>query len=141
MSLVGRLVELRRFKIVRQVLCATYNLEIAESVVIGADFQLPHSSMGTVIGGNTTIGDRVQVFQQVTVGRADPWQPAGDDFVGIVIEDDVVLCAGAKVVCRDSICVGEGSVLGANAVLTRSTGKWEIWAGSPAKKVGVRPRP
>lgn len=140
MSLVGRLVQLRRFKLVRQVLCATYNLEIPASVVIGDDFQLPHSAMGTVIGGSTTIGDRVQVFQQVTIGRADPWQPAGQGFVGAVIEDDVILCPGAKISYHNSIRVAAGTVVGANAVLTRSTGEWEIWAGAPAKKVGVRAR-
>jgi serine O-acetyltransferase len=39
------------------------------------------------------------------------------------------------------VTVGRGTVVGANAVLARSTGEWEIWAGSPAKCVGTRPIP
>src|SRR6478752_1708722 len=42
---------------------------------------------------------------------------------------------------RGVLTVGEGTVVGANSVLTVSTGKWEIWAGAPARKVGERERP
>lgn len=37
--------------------------------------------------------------------------------------------------CKENVLVvGEGSIIGANAVLTCSTDKYEIWAGIPAKK-------
>jgi len=35
--------------------------------------------------------------------------------------------------------VGRGTVVGANAVLLESTGENELWAGVPARKVGLRP--
>ena len=41
---------------------------------------------------------------------------------------------------KKKLVVGEGTVIGANAVLTQSTGDWEIWAGIPAKKIGLRER-
>jgi serine O-acetyltransferase len=35
--------------------------------------------------------------------------------------------------------VGRGTVVAANAVLLNSTGEAEIWAGVPARRVGMRP--
>jgi acetyltransferase-like isoleucine patch superfamily enzyme len=34
--------------------------------------------------------------------------------------------------------IGEGSIVGAGSVLTKSVPPFEIWAGNPAKKVGER---
>ncbi|MGF1529868.1 MAG: acyltransferase [Puniceicoccaceae bacterium] len=56
---------------------------------------------------------------------------------GIVVEDDVWL--GAHVVVMDGITLGRGSVLGAGAVVTKSTGAYEIWGGVPAKFLRERP--
>ncbi len=39
------------------------------------------------------------------------------------------------------LTIGAGTVIGANAVLTSSTGPGEIWAGSPARKVADRGQP
>jgi serine O-acetyltransferase len=56
-----------------------------------------------------------------------------------VIEDDVIIGAGAVVLfSRGTLTVARGTIVGANAVLTRSTGENEIWAGVPARRVGVR---
>jgi serine O-acetyltransferase len=59
--------------------------------------------------------------------------------LGIEVGDDVILGAGAKVMCERGILrIGRGTVVGANAVLLDSTGENEIWAGIPARKVGIR---
>ena len=52
----------------------------------------------------------------------------------IDIEDDVFLCAGCVVLCKEHISIGKGTVVGANAVLTCSTGENERWAGNTKKK-------
>ena len=74
------------------------------------------------------------------MGRADIHRPmAQSRFEGIVIEDDVILCPGAKVLCKQGVLrVGRGTVVGANAVLLQSTGENEIWAGGPARCIGQR---
>ena len=74
------------------------------------------------------------------LGRADIHRPmAQSRFEGIVIEDDVILSPGAKVLCKEGVLrVGRGTVVGANAVLLQSTGEWEIWAGIPARCIGKR---
>lgn len=109
-------------------------VEIPRQVVIGKNLRLPHRSFGTVIHVGTRIGDNVTIFHGVTLGRADAYrEPSRSDFRGIEVEDDVVIGAGAAVLCkRGVLTIGRGSIIGANAVLLNSTGPHEVWAGNPA---------
>jgi serine O-acetyltransferase len=115
-------------------------VEIPRSVKIGEDFELAHGGFGVVIHPSTTIGKRVKIYPGVTLGRADIFRPAAQSrFEGIEVEDDAILCPGAKILCKEGVLrVGRGSVVGANAVLLESTGANEIWAGVPAERVGMR---
>jgi serine O-acetyltransferase len=115
-------------------------VEIPRSVKVGQGFELAHGGFGVVIHSRTTIGERVKVYPGVGLGRSDIYRPMQQSrFEGIIVEDDVVLSPGAKVLCKEGVLrVGRGTVVGANAVLLQSTGEWEIWAGVPAKLVGHR---
>ena len=115
-------------------------IELPRSVTIGDRLEIAHGGFGIVIHSKARIGDRVKIYPGVTLGRADIYKPAIEShFEGIVIEDDVILSPGCKVLCKQGILtVGQGTVIGANAVLLESTGEWEIWAGIPAKRVGKR---
>jgi len=116
--------------------------EIPPSVRIGQDFELAHGGFGVVVHSRSVIGNRVKMYPGVILGRADIYQPMEkSDFEGIVIEDDVILAPGAKVLGKNGVLkVARGTVVGANAVLLESTGEEEIWAGVPAKRVGFRDR-
>jgi serine O-acetyltransferase len=115
-------------------------VEIPRGVPVGPGFELAHGGVGVVIHSKSSIGARVKIYPGVTLGRADIHRPAAQSlFQGIVIEDDVILAPGAKVLCKEGVLrVGRGTVVGANAVLLQSTGENEIWAGMPAKCVGQR---
>jgi len=115
-------------------------VELPRSVPIGTDLEIAHGGFGIVIHSKTQIGNRVKLYPGVTLGRADIYKPAAESrFEGLVIEDDVILSPGCKVLCKVGVLrVGRGTVVGANAVLLQSTGEWEIWAGMPAKLVGKR---
>ena len=117
-----------------------FGAEIPRSVEIGEGFQLEHGGFGVVIHSKTRIGKRVKVYPGVTVGRADIYRPmSASSFEGVVIEDEAILCPGAKVLCKEGVLtVGKGTVIGANAVLLQSTGEGELWAGMPARCVGLR---
>ena len=56
----------------------------------------------------------------------------------MIVKENAILGAGCKVLFQDDIVIGKGTVIGANSVLLCSTGENEIWAGVPAKKIGVR---
>jgi serine O-acetyltransferase len=136
------LVERRRYRVAREIL-ALYGVEVPREVQIGREFQLVHRGYGTVIHPNTVIGDRVRIYHQVTIGRADAHLPAEmSEFRGVEIGDDAVLFPGAKILGGTGITrVGNGTVIAANSVLTRSTGENEIWGGVPARILRSRGEP
>jgi serine O-acetyltransferase len=115
--------------------------EIPRRVQIGEGFELVHGGFGVVIHPDTVIGKRVKVYPGVTLGRADVYLTAvRSQFAGFIIEDDVILSPGAKILCKHgTLKVGKGTVIGANAVLLEPTGEMEIWAGVPARCIGKRP--
>lgn len=117
-------------------------LEVPRSVPIGRELEIAHGGFGIVVHRYAKIGNRVKIYPGVTLGRSDVYLPANQSrFEGIVIEDAVILAPGCKVLCKEgTLCVGKGTVIGANAVLLQSTGENEIWAGVPARKISHRGR-
>jgi serine O-acetyltransferase len=124
----------------RRALRTVNRVDVPREVVIGDGLVVHHQGVGLVVHDRTRIGDRVHLFHGVTIGRADVWRPQWQSqFEGVVVEDDVWLCAGAVVLGGPgTTTVGRGTVVGANAVLLGSTGEWEIWAGAPARLIGHR---
>ena len=142
-DIYSRLVYARKIPLIGSVayyLLKLLGIEIPRRVKVGERLELAHGGFGVVVHPQTVIGSRVKIYPGVTLGRADIYRPASESgFAGIVIEDDTILCPGAKILCKEGVLrVGHGSVIGANAVLLESTGENEIWAGVPAKCVGTR---
>ncbi|HTM62675.1 MAG TPA: serine acetyltransferase [Burkholderiales bacterium] len=72
---------------------------------------------GIVIERGVSLGSRVTVMHQVTIGRKDPVAPREQGGNLAVIEDNVFIGAGAKVL--GPVRIGRGATVGANAVVTR----------------------
>ena len=49
-------------------------------------------------------------------------------------------CLGTNCVVLPGVTIAEGSVVGANSLVTKSTEPWTIYVGTPAKPVGTRPK-
>ncbi|HXZ06464.1 MAG TPA: serine O-acetyltransferase EpsC [Paraburkholderia sp.] len=97
-------------------------VDIHPGAEIGEGFFIDHGT-GVVIGETAVIGRHVRLYQAVTLGakRFEVTQ-AGDLVKGQprhpVIEDDVVIYAGATILGR--ITIGQGSSIGGNVWLTHS---------------------
>ncbi len=97
-------------------------IDIHPGARIGRSFFIDHGT-GVVIGETSVIGDRVRLYQGVTLGaRSFPLDTNGVPIKGVdrhpVIGDDVVIYAGATILGR--ITVGARSVIGGNVWLTDS---------------------
>ncbi|KDN85001.1 serine O-acetyltransferase [Kitasatospora cheerisanensis] len=143
MSLVTSLIYRRRSRLFGRLVqeaLALYGMEVPAAAEIGPGLTVFHRGFGTVLHPFTTLGANVTLYNGVTIGRADPWIPQEHSPMRrVVLEDGVVVCAGAKIICKSgTLTVAAGTIVGANAVLTRSTGPDEIWAGAPARRVGMR---
>lgn len=101
---------------------AATGIDIHPGARIGRSFFIDHGT-GVVIGETCEIGERVRLYQGVTLGARD--FPSGGDgklLRGLprhpVVGDDVVIYAGATILGRVSI--GSGTTISGNVWLTRS---------------------
>ncbi|UWU95792.1 serine O-acetyltransferase EpsC [Bradyrhizobium sp. CB1015] len=97
-------------------------IDIHPGASIGSGFFIDHGT-GVVIGETAIIGDNVRVYQAVTLGaRHFPTDDDGSLIKGDarhpIVEDDVVIYAGATILGR--ITIGRGSTIGGNVWLTHS---------------------
>lgn len=105
-----------------------YGLEVAVRCPIGPGLFLPHTH-GTVIGA-TRIGANVTIYQGVTLGAREADFTYGADTRPIV-EDDVVIGAGAKVI--GGVTLGRAARIGANSVVLASVPAGALAIGVPAQ--------
>ena len=97
-------------------------VDIHPGATIGESFFIDHGT-GVVIGGTAVIGDRVRLYQAVTLGaKSFPLDDQGVLVKGEprhpIVEDDVVIYAGATILGR--VTIGKGAQIGGNVWLTRS---------------------
>ena len=109
-------------RIIAEIAHANTGVDIHPGAQIGASFFIDHGT-GVVIGETTVIGERVRLYQGVTLGaKSFPVDESGVPIKGRprhpVVEDDVVVYAGASILGR--VTIGKGSSIGGNVWLTRS---------------------
>ncbi len=109
---------------------AVTGVEIHPGAKIGEAFFIDHGS-GVVIGETTEVGDRVTVYQGVTLGGTGLQRGKRHPTVG----DDVTLGAGAKLL--GPIEVGDGAKVGANTVVVEDVAPGATVVGNPGHAVRV----
>lgn len=107
-------------RVISEIAHGKTGIDIHPGAQIGESFFIDHGT-GVVIGETAMIGDRVRIYQGVTLGaKSFPTDEAGSLVKAIprhpIIEDDVVIYAGATVLGR--VVVGCGSEIGGNVWLT-----------------------
>jgi len=113
---------------------AITGVEIHPAARIGSDFFIDHGS-GVVIGETAEIGNRVTLYQGVTLG--------GTGFARgkrhPTLDDDVTVGSGAKLL--GPVKVGRNAKVGANTVVIEDVPPQTTVVGNPGHPVRVEGRP
>ena len=109
-------------RIVAELAHGQTGIDLHPGAQIGAGFFIDHGT-GVVIGETAVIGQRVRIYQAVTLGaKRFPVDAQGKLQKGLprhpVVEDDVVIYAGATILGR--VTIGAGAVIGGNVWITDS---------------------
>jgi serine O-acetyltransferase len=109
---------------------AVTGIEIHPAAKIGDDFFIDHGS-GVVIGETAEVGDRVTLYQGVTLGGTGFARGKRHPTVG----DNVTVGSGAKLL--GPIEVGHGAKVGANTVVIQDVPANSTVVGNPGHPVRV----
>jgi serine O-acetyltransferase len=93
-------------------------IDIHPGARIGSGFAIDHGT-GVVIGETSDIGDRVRIYQGVTLGAMAVSKKLANRKRHPTIGNDVVIYANATILGGSTV-VGDGSVIGGNVWLTSS---------------------
>ena len=111
-------------RLVSEIARSKTGIDIHPGAQIGSSFFIDHGA-GVVIGATAIVGERVRIYQAVTLGaRRFPAEKSGALVKGAarhpIIEDDVIIYAGATILGR--VVIGRGSIIGGNVWLTQDVG-------------------
>jgi serine O-acetyltransferase len=98
-------------------------VDLHPGATVGRSFFIDHAT-GVVVGETTVIGDRVKIYQGVTLGaKSFPLDENGLPIKHIkrhpTVENDVVIYANSTILGGDTV-IGSGSTIGANVFLNES---------------------
>lgn len=93
-------------------------IDIHPGATIGRSFFIDHGT-GVVIGETTIVGDRVKIYQGVTIGALSVARSMRGHKRHPTIEDDVTIYSGATILGGDTV-IGKGSIIGGNVWLISS---------------------
>jgi serine O-acetyltransferase len=107
-----------------------YGIYVSLNCQIGLGIKFPHPT-GIVIGDGVCLGEKVTIYQHVTLGG----KVKGDAINGNYpkIGNNVTIFAGAKIL--GNVKVGDNSVIGANSVVLENVDSNSVYAGVPARKI------
>lgn len=108
-----------------------YGIVIPEYTVIGPGLFINRFG-GIYVNGDAVIGSNVNFTHGIMLGQANRGKYMGSPVVG----DRVFLASGAKVIGR--VHLGDGAVVGANAVVTKDVPENGVVGGIPAKVLSMQ---
>ncbi|HAD11299.1 MAG TPA: serine acetyltransferase [Saprospirales bacterium] len=112
-------------------------IDIHPGAAIGRSFFIDHGT-GVVIGATTTIGNKVKIYQGVTLGALQVDKSLANVKRHPTIEDNCVLYANSTILGGKTV-VGHDSVIGGNSWLTESVPPYSVVLHQSQVKVRTRP--
>ena len=87
------------------------------------------------IGNNIAIASNVVIvdYNHVITNKTKNYTREADEIGKIIIKDNVWISAGVKIL--KNVTIGEGAIIGANAVVTKDVPAGKIYGGIPAKAI------
>jgi serine O-acetyltransferase len=124
----------RASRIIECLIRLGYAARIPAEAYIDPTVHFSHNALAVVVTKQARIGPRSQIGVHVLLGSR--WPIPG----GPRIEEDVIIHAGAKII--GPITIGQGSVIGAGAVVVEDVPPHSLVVGVPGviKKTGIRIR-
>ena len=111
-------------------------IDIHPAARVGESFAIDHGT-GIVIGETAVMGNRVKLYQGVTLGALSVDKRMARTKRHPTIGDDVVIYANATILGGDTV-IGNGSRIGGNVWLTRSVSAHSVV--TPTVRVDPRTR-
>lgn len=95
-------------------------------------------------GGPVDIGNYVRIASHTVIVASNHIFDSVNDYIchqgetkiGIIIEDDVWIGSGVKIL--DGVTIRRGSIIGAGSVVTKSTEEYSVLVGNPARIIKYR---
>lgn len=117
--------------------------KLGEGLVIGNNVGIAHNCFiqvrgNVIIGSNVIFGPGVYLFSE-NHNFSDTSLFINEQGVsrkGTIVGDGVWI--GARSVILDGVNIGDNSIVAAGSVVTKNIPPFEIWGGSPAKKIRSR---
>lgn len=119
------------------IIMSPQNIELGSDVLINTSSKLG-GQKGIIIGSYVQLGYNVSLFTQnhAYQSKNKPIMKQGNYGEKIIIEDDVWI--GTNAVILPGVKLGKGSIIGANAVVTKDVKPYSIVGGIPAKHIKYR---
>lgn len=112
-------------------------LQIGNNCSVNTNVQFGASAGKLIVGDNVSIAPNVVIRVANSGMRRDAlMKDQAHTYGEIIIEDDVWI--GSNAVITSGVTLAKGTVVGAGAVVTKSTEPYSIVGGVPAKKIGER---
>lgn len=109
------------------------NITIGNNSVIGRNCFLGASRGKLTIKNNVSITAQTYIFCSTHLKDSPTFECVGNN---VTIEDYAWI--GARGMILPGVRIGEGAILGAASTATKDIPDFNIWAGTPAKKIGIR---
>ena len=106
-----------------------FSIVLPPSVKVGRNVSFSYSGLGIVIHARCQIGNGVTISQHVTLGGRSGL------FAVPVVEDDVLIGAGAKIL--GPVRIGKGAVIGANSVVLYDVPPFATVVGIPGRIIKI----
>lgn len=106
-----------------------FSIVLPPSVTLGKNVLFAYSGLGIVIHARCRIGNGVTISQHVTLGGRSGLRDVP------VVEDDVLIGAGAKVL--GPVRIGRGAAIGANSVVLHDVPPFATVVGIPGRVIKI----